>query len=58
MSLFKEIRINQGSQNLHRLGYLYFRAPGPGPQFVFTGPGPRFVFTGPGPQFLFTGPGL
>ena len=38
-------------------GYLYFPAPGPGPQFVFTGPGPRFVFTGPGPQSVFTGPG-
>ena len=45
--------------NLEVLGnwYLYFPAPGPGLQFVFTGPGPQFVFTGPGPQFLFNGPG-
>ena len=39
-----------------KMGHLYFPAPGPGPQFVFTGPDPRFVFTDPGPQFVFTGP--
>ena len=41
---------------LYFFGYLYFPAPGRGPQFVFTGHGPQFVFTGSGSQSVFNGP--
>ena len=60
----KEVKIKHAStdfcvQCVHLyLGYLYFPAPGPGPQFAFIGSDPQFVFTGPGPQFIFNGPGL